>query len=144
MKRASLMWSNANIMAEKESRIQNLPSEVPRCLEPDHQADFRDLLARHLLQQTTAHNKGQKTTFGSQFITHVLTNLSVNFSQGLRAMTRRFCEPWAKSYSAILQASTTTKLYQISMVWIVTCYQVRSQSLKTTTARMHIREKTQL
>ena len=96
MKRASLVWSNANIMAEKESRIQNLPSEVPRCLEPDHQADFRALLARHLPQQTTAHNKGQKTTFGSQFITHVLTNLSVNFSQGLRAMTRRFCAPWGK------------------------------------------------
>ena len=92
----------------------------------------------------TCCNKGQKTTFGSQFITHVLTNLSVNFSQGLRAMTRRFCAPWGKSFSAILQASTTSKLYQISMVWIVTCYQVRSQSLKTTTARMHIREKTQL
>ena len=33
--------------------------------------------------------------------------------------------------------------YQISMAWIVKCYQVRSQSLKTTTAGTHAREKTQ-
>ena len=46
-------------------------------------------------------------------------------------------------YSAILQASTASKLYQISMAWIVKCYQVRSQSLKTTTAGTHAREKTQ-
>ena len=51
---------------------------------------------------------------------------------------------WAKSsYSAVLQASTTSKLYEISMAWIVKCYQVRSQSLKTTTAGTHAREKTQ-
>ena len=62
-----------------------------------------------------------------------LTESSVNFNQGLRAMTRRFCAHWAKSYSAVLQASTTSKLYQISMVCIVKCYQVRSQSLKTAT-----------
>ena len=72
-----------------------------------------------------------------------LTESSVNFNQGLRAMTRRFCAHWAKSYSAVLQASTTSKLYQISMAWIVKCYQVRSQSLKTTTAGTHAREKTQ-
>ena len=89
---------------------------------------------RHLLQRTTAHNRRQKTTFVSQFITHVLTKSSVNFNQGLRAMTWRFCAHWVKSYSAVLQASTTSKLYQISMAWIVKCYQVRSQSLKTTTA----------
>ena len=98
---------------------------------------------RHLLQRTTAHNRRQKTTFVSQFITHVLTKSSVNFNQGLRSMTRRFCAHWAKSYSAVLQASTTSKLYQISMAWIVKCYQVRSQSLKTTTAGTHAREKTQ-
>ena len=46
---------------------------------------------RHLLQRTTAHNRQQKTTFVSQFITHVLTKSSVNFNQGLRAMTRTFC-----------------------------------------------------
>ena len=62
---------------------------MPRCLEPDHHADFRALLARHLLQRTTAHNRRQKTTFVSQ-ITQVLTKSSVNFNQGLRAMTRRF------------------------------------------------------
>ena len=89
------------------------------------------------------YNRRQKTTFVSQFITHVLTKSSVNFNQGLRAMTRRFCAHWAKSYSAVLQASTTSKLYQISMAWIVKCYQVRSQSLKTTTAGTHAREKTQ-
>ena len=98
---------------------------------------------RHLLQRTTAHNRRQKTTFVSQFITHVLTKSSVNFNQGLRAMTWRFCAHWAKSYSAVLQASTTSKLYEISMAWIVKCYQVRSQSLKTTTAGTHAREKTQ-
>ena len=83
---------------------------MPRCLEPDHHADFRALLARHLLQRTTAHNRRQKTTFVSQFITQVLAKLSVNFNQVLRAMTRRFCAHWAKSYSVILQASTTSKL----------------------------------
>ena len=72
-----------------------------------------------------------------------LTKSSVNFNQGLRATTRRFCAHWAKSYSAVLQASTTSKLYEISMAWIVKCYQVRSQSLKTTTAGTHAREKTQ-
>ena len=56
-----------------------------RCLEPDHHADFRPLLVRHLLQRTTAHNRQQKTTFVSQFITQVLTKPSVNFNQGLRA-----------------------------------------------------------
>ena len=38
---------------------------------------------------------------------------------------------------------TTSKMYQISMAWIVKCYQVRKQSLKTTTARTHARDKTQ-
>ena len=52
---------------------------MPRCLEPDHHADFRALLARHLLQRTTAHNRRQKTTFVSQFITQVLTKSSINF-----------------------------------------------------------------
>jgi len=71
--------------SEKESRIQNLPSEVPRCLEPDHHADFTALLARHLLQQTTAHNRGQKTTFGHSLLhtywrTHQWTSIP-----GLRA-----------------------------------------------------------
>ena len=33
--------------------------------------------------------------------------------------------------------------YQISMAWIVKCYQVRSQSLKTMTVWTHAREKTQ-
>ena len=37
-----------------------------------------------------------------------LTKSSVNFNQGLRATTRRFCAHWAKSYSAVLQASTTS------------------------------------
>ena len=31
---------------------------------------------------------------------------------------------WAKSYSAVLQESTASKLYQISMAWIVKGYQV--------------------
>ena len=57
--------------SEKESRVRNLPSEMPRCLEPDHHADFRPLRVRHLLQRTTAHNRQQKTTFVSQFITVV-------------------------------------------------------------------------
>ena len=83
---------------------------MPSCLEPDHHADFRALMARHLLQRTTAHNRQQKTAFVSQFITQLLTKSSVNFNQGVRAMTRRFCAQWAKSYSAILQASTTSKL----------------------------------
>ena len=48
-------------------------------------ADFRPLRVRHLLQRTTAHNKQQKTTLVSQFITQVLTKSSVNFNQGLRA-----------------------------------------------------------
>ena len=139
------MWSNADIMAQKVRKgIEDTKftfTLMPRRLEPDHHADFRALLVRHLLQQTTAHNRGQKTTFGSQFITHVLTNSSVNFNQSLRAMTRRFCVPWAKSYSAV---SKHQQLYQTSMVWMVTSYQVRSHSLKTTTAGTHVREKTQL
>ena len=95
------MWSHADVTAqksEKESRVRNLPSEMPRCLEPDHHADFRPLLVRHLLQRMTAHNRQQKTTFLSQFITQVLTKSSVNFSQGLRVMTKRFCAHWEKSY----------------------------------------------
>ena len=51
-------------------------------------------------------------------------------------MTRRFCAHWAKSYSAVLQASTTSKLYQISMGWIVKCYQVRSQCQRKNAAVM--------
>ena len=114
---------------------------MSRCLEPDHRTDFRALLVIHLLQCTTANNRQQKTTFISQFVTQVLPKLSSNFNQGLRVMTRRFCVHLAKSYSAVLQASTTYQLYQISMVWIVKCYQVRSQSLKTTTLGTHAREK---
>ena len=129
------MWSHADVIAQK--------SEIPGCLEPDHHANFRALLVRHLLQRTTAHNRRQKTTFVPQFITQVLTKSSLNFNQGLRAITRRFCAHWAKSYSAVLQASTTSKLDQNSMAWIAKCYQVRSQSLKTTTAGTHAREKTQ-
>ena len=117
---------------------------MSRCLEPDHRTDFRALLVIHLLQCTTANNRQQKTTFISQFVTQVLPKLSSNFNQGLRVMTRRFCVHLAKSYSAVLQASTTYQLYQISMVWIVKCYQVRSQSLKTTTLGTHAREKMQL
>ena len=85
----TLMWSHADVIAQK-IKIRNLPSEMPRCLEPDHHADFRALLVRHLLQRTTAHNRRQKTTFVSQFITQALTKSSVNFNQGLRSMTRRF------------------------------------------------------
>ena len=66
---------------------------------------FNIILMRHLLQRTTAHNRRQKTPFVSQFIKRVLTKSSVNFNQGLRAMTRRFCAHWAKSYSAVLQSS---------------------------------------
>ena len=100
------VWSHADVIAQKLKigieGTQFLPSEMPRCLEPDHHADFRALLVRHLLQRTTAHNRRQKTTFVSQFITQVLTKSSVNFNQGLRAMTRKFCAHWAKSYSAVL------------------------------------------
>ena len=140
------IWSHADVKTQKIKigiEVRNLLSEMPRCLEPDHHADFRALLVRHLLQRTTAHNRRQKTTYVSQFITQVLTKSSVNFNQVLRAMTRRFCAHWAKSYSVILQASTTSKLYQVSMAWIVKCPRVRSQSLKTTTAGTHAGEKTQ-
>ena len=126
------IWSHADVIAQKIKigiEVRNLLSEMPRCLEPDHHADFRALLVRHLLQRTTSHNRWQKTTYVSQFITQVLTKSSVNFNQVLRAMTRRFCAHWAKSYSVILQASTTSKLYQVSMAWIVKCSRVRSQSL---------------
>ena len=90
---------------------------MPRCLEPDHHADFRALLVRHLLQRTTAHNRRQKTTFVSQFITQVLTKSSVNFNQVLRAMTRRFCAHWAKivfSYSpSINNIQTISSFYGV-------------------------------
>ena len=46
-------------------------------------------------------------------------------------------------HSTVVQASTTSKLYQVSMAWIAKCYQVRSQSLKTTTAGTYATEKTQ-
>ena len=80
-------------------------------------------MVRHLLQRTTAHNRRQKTTLVSQFITQVLRKSSVNFNQGLRAMTRRFCAHWATSFSAVLQVSTTSKLYQISAVMVKTMHQ---------------------
>ena len=62
-------------------------------------------------------------------------------SRPLRAMTRRFCAHWEKSYSTVLQATITSKMYQIFTAWIVKCYQVRSQSLKTTTTGTHASEK---
>ena len=68
------MWSHADVTAQKirkESRVRNLPSEMPRCLEPDYHADLRFLLVIHLLQRTTAHNRQQKTTFVSQLVTQV-------------------------------------------------------------------------
>ena len=53
-------------------------------------------MVRHLLQRKTDHNRRQKNTFVSQFITQVLTKSSVNFNQGLGAMTRRFCAHWGE------------------------------------------------
>ena len=93
-----------------------------------------------------ANDSSQHTAKDHFRITVYYTNIDKVVSElfeGLRAMTRRFCAHWAKSYSAILQASRTSKLYQISMAWIVKCYQLRSQSLKTTTAGTHAKEKTQ-
>ena len=38
-------------------------------------------------------------------------------NQGLRSITRKFCAHWEKLYSTVLQATTTSKLYQIFMAW---------------------------
>ena len=140
------MWSHADVIAQKirigieGTKCTFRDAKVPRT-RPSRR--LQALLVRQLLQRTTAHNRRLETTFVSQSITQVLTKSSVNFNQGLRAMTSRVCGHWAKSYSAVLQASTTSKLYQISMAWIGKCYQVRSQSLKTTctTVGTHAREK---
>ena len=89
---------------------------MPRCLKPDHHVDVRALLTRHLLQRMTAHNRRQKTTFVLQFITQVLTKSSVNFNQGLRAMTRRFCAHRAKSLShspSINNIQTVSNFYGV-------------------------------
>ena len=48
------IWSHADVLAQKIKigiEVRNLPSEMPRCLEPDHHANFRALLVRHLLQR---------------------------------------------------------------------------------------------
>ena len=108
---------------------------MPRCLEPDHHADFRALEVRHLLQRTTAHNRRQKTTFVAQFIIRIGKVVSKPQSRLEGGLTRRLCVHWAKSYSAALKASKTSKLYPISMAWIVKGYRVRRQSLKNYNCR---------
>ena len=123
------IWSHADVLAQKIKigiEVRNLPSEMPRCLEPDHHTNFRALLVRHLLQRK---DSSQQTAKDHLRITVYYTSID--------KVVR------AKSYSVILQASTTSKLYQVSMAWIVKCSRVRSQSLKTTTAGTHAREKTQ-
>ena len=120
------MWSHADfIYIIGQNRNRGYEIYVQRCQCASNQTITPTSgpysVVRHLLQRTTAHNRRQKTALVSQFITQVLTKSSVNFNQGLRAMTRRFCAHWAKLYSAVLQASTTSKLYQISMAWIVKC-----------------------
>ena len=99
------MWSHADVIGQKirigiegtkftfrDAKVNqtNTPTSGPYSV------------MRHLLQRTKAHNRRQKATLVSQFITQVLTKSSVNFNQGLMAMTRRFCAHWAKSYSAVL------------------------------------------
>ena len=112
------MWSHADVIAQKIRIGIEGTKFTFRCQSACNQTITPTSgpysVVRHLLQRTTAHNRHQKTTLVSQFITQVLTKSSVN----LRAMTRRFCAHWAKSYSAVFQASTTSKLYQISMAWI--------------------------
>ena len=109
------MWSHADVIAQKiKIGIEGMQFTFREAKVP------RTRLSRRLQSLTgetpaAAHNRRQKTTFVSQFITQILTKSSVNFNEGLRAMTRRFCARWVKSYLAVLQASTTSKLYQISM-----------------------------
>ena len=140
------MWSHADVIGQKirigikstkfAFRDAKVPRTRPSCR-------LQDLTGK---TPAAANDSSQQTAKEHFRITGYYTSIdkvvTVNFNQGLRAMTRRFCAHWAKSYSAVLQASTTSKLYQISMAWIVKCYKVRSQSLKTTTAGTHAREKT--
>ena len=62
------IWSHADVLAQKIKigiEVRNLPSEMPRCLEPDHHANFRALLVRHLHAA-----KGQLTTDGKRPLTY--------------------------------------------------------------------------
>ncbi|PFX33086.1 hypothetical protein AWC38_SpisGene2011 [Stylophora pistillata] len=82
----------------------------------------------HRLQSLTgetpaaANDSSQQTAKDHFRITVYYTSIDKVVSElqsSLMAMTRRFCADWAKLYSAILQASTQSKLYQISMTWIM-------------------------
>ena len=60
------IWSHADVLAQKIKigiEVRNLPSEMPRCLEPDHHANFRALLARHLLQRKDSSQQTAKDHF---------------------------------------------------------------------------------
>ena len=60
------IWSHADVLAQKIKigiEVRNLPSEMPRCLEPDHHANFRALLVRHLLQRKDSSQQTAKDHF---------------------------------------------------------------------------------
>ena len=95
-------WSHADVIVQKirigieGTKFTFRDAKVPRT------RPSRRLQGLTGKTPAAANDSSQQTTFVSQFITQVLTKSSGNFNQGLRAMTRRFCTHWAKSYSAIL------------------------------------------
>ena len=121
---------------------------MPRCLEPDHHADFRALLsgetpaAANDSSQQTAKDHFSITVYYTS-IDKVVSELQSRFEGNDQEVLCALGEiVFSRCYS-LSEASTTSKLDQISMTWIVKCYQVRSQSLKTTTAGTHARKETQ-
>ena len=140
------MWSHADVIAQKirigieGTKCTFRDAKVPRT-RPSRRL-------QGLTGETTAaaNNSSQQTAKDHFRITVYYISIDKVVSE-LQSMFEgnqsRFCAHWAKSYSAVLQASSTSKLYQISMAWIGKCYQVRSQSLKTacTTVGTHAREK---
>ena len=140
------MWSHANVIAQKirigiegtkftfrdakvprtrpSRRLQGLTGETPAAANDSSQQTAKDRF-RITVYYTT--------------IDKVVSELQSRFEGNDREVLCAVGEIVFSHSPSINNVQT----YQISMAWIVKCYQVRSQSLKTTTVGTHAREKTQ-